>query len=109
MEGLELKAFQIISQAGNAKSLFFKAIEQFRQADFIAGDAAILEGVKELKNAHKVHFEMIQEEARGEKLELNLLLVHAEDQLMAASHMEDLSKEMKYLYQMIYQKKENQE
>ena len=46
---------------------------------------------------------MIQKEAGGEKVELGLLLVHAEDQLMTTSLLHDMAGKMVEMYQKMYE------
>ena len=43
------------------------------------GDAIYIKG-------HEAHASLIQQEARGESVAVNMLLMHAEDQLMAAEN-----------------------
>jgi len=44
--------------------------------------------------SHEVQTEMIQNELNGEKVEVGLLMVHAQDHLMNAMTVMDLCKEM---------------
>ncbi|TDW11402.1 PTS system cellobiose-specific IIA component [Breznakia blatticola] len=83
MEGLELVSFQIISSAGGARSKYIEAIQEAKQGNFETADTAIKEGQEMFQNAHKAHASLIQEEAGGKSVNITLLLMHAEDQLMA--------------------------
>ena len=52
----------------------------FRSEELIKeGDAIYIKG-------HEAHASLIQQEARGESVAVNMLLMHAEDQLMAAEN-----------------------
>ncbi|EAG9877164.1 PTS lactose/cellobiose transporter subunit IIA, partial [Listeria monocytogenes] len=51
-----------------------------------------------LLEAHHSQTSLIQGEARGEKAEVSLLLVHAQDHLMNAITFKDLAKEIVDLY-----------
>lgn len=54
-----------------------------------------------MKEGHKSHAQLIQEEAKGNKQELSLILMHAEDQLMASEIILSLAKEMLYMQKEI--------
>ena len=80
MEGIEMTCFQIISSVGMARASFIDAIDgKFDQAE-----DKIKEGEEYFVEGHKAHAGMIQKEANGDKTEIVLLLLHAEDQLMSA-------------------------
>jgi PTS system cellobiose-specific IIA component len=84
MEGIELICFQIISAAGTARSYYIEAAHAARDKDFDKAASLMEEGNQEFNKAHTAHAKLIQQEAGGEKTEINLLLVHAEDQIMSA-------------------------
>jgi len=82
MEGNELIAFQIISNVGMAKSKFIAGLNFAKLNDYVNAEAAIIEGQTFLTAGHKIHSDIIQQEAQGHKTEFSLLLMHAEDQFM---------------------------
>ena len=82
MENLELICFQIISHAGTAKSNYIEAMAKAKDGDFKKASELIDEGVEEYRKAHKAHSSLITEEASGNKVDVGLLLMHAEDQLI---------------------------
>jgi len=57
-----------------------------------------------LKEGHKGHFDLVQKEARGEKLEFSILFMHAEDQLLTTATLKDVVTEMINMYTMIHEK-----
>lgn len=83
MENMELTCFQMISNAGMAKSSFVEAIHNAEAGNFEEAQKNIDEGKEALLNGHKVHAQLIQNEAAGAKTETSLLLLHAEDQMMS--------------------------
>lgn len=101
MEGLELACFQIISSAGMAKSSFIEAIKEARKGDFIKAKACIDKGDEYFSEGHNVHTELIQREAGNEKVSPNLLLLHAEDQLMSVETCKILANELIETYDRI--------
>lgn len=87
-EELESKSVQIATQviihAGNARSLVYEAFKDMEGNDFLAAEAKIVQAQEEISSAHNVQTEVIQAEARGDKVQVTLLLTHAQDTLMIA-------------------------
>ena len=54
--------------------------------------------------AHNTQTKLIQAEINGEDLKISLLLIHAEDHLMAAISEKSLIKEMIEIIKLIHQK-----
>ena len=84
MEGIEMTCFQIISSVGMARASFIEAIDYAIDGKFDQAEDKIKEGEEYFVEGHKAHADMIQKEANGDKTEIILLLLHAEDQLMSA-------------------------
>ncbi len=101
MDGMELIAFNIISNVGTAKSMGIQALIKGREGKKEEADKLLEEAASFLKEGHKSHAQLIQEEAKGNKQELSLILMHAEDQLMASEIILSLAKEMLYMQKEI--------
>jgi Phosphotransferase system cellobiose-specific component IIA len=84
MEGLELAAFQIISAVGTARSCYIEAIQKAKQGQFDEAGKMIDEGDAAFNEGHDAHTGLLQNEASGKENGINLLILHAEDQLMSA-------------------------
>lgn len=84
MEGIEMICFNIITNVGMARASFIEAIDLACDGKFLEADEKMKEGKEFFLQGHHAHTELIQKEASGEKTELMLILVHAEDQLMSA-------------------------
>ncbi len=52
------------------------------------------EGEEQFIEGHRVHAQLIQQEASEGKTEINLLLIHAEDQMMSAEMMKIVAAEL---------------
>ncbi|NNG67860.1 PTS lactose/cellobiose transporter subunit IIA [Caldanaerobacter subterraneus] len=102
---LEQIIFTIISHAGNARSNAFEALKYAKEGNFGKAEECLKKASEELLEAHHVQTDMIHKEAAGEKQEVTLLLVHAEDHLMNAILAKELITEMIELYKIIYQTK----
>ncbi|MBZ9607411.1 PTS lactose/cellobiose transporter subunit IIA [Clostridium estertheticum] len=99
---LEEIIFKIISHAGIARSMCFEALYLAREGEFSKAEGLIKQAKDELIETHEIQNSMIQKEAKGEKQEISLLLVHAEDHLMTAMLAKDLISEMIEMYKRNY-------
>ena len=103
MEGLELISFQIISMVGTARSCYIEAIKASRIGRFEEAEKLLKEGAEAFSQGHKCHMQLLQKESQGESVQVNLLLMHAEDQLMSAENFKILAEEFIALNKMIYE------
>ncbi|NYE08459.1 PTS system cellobiose-specific IIA component [Bacillus niacini] len=102
MENLETVIFQIILHGGNGKSSAMEAIQEAKKGNFAGAEEKLKESSAALNEAHHIQTSLIQGEIRGEKTEISLLMVHAQDHLMNAITMRDLASEMVDLYRAIH-------
>lgn len=98
MEGLELTAFQIISAVGTARSCYIEAIQEAKKSNYEAAEKLIAEGDEAFVEGHDAHAGLLQKEASGEGGNINLLILHAEDQLMSAESFKILANEFIDVY-----------
>ena len=98
MQDMELIVFEIISNGGNAKALVYEAIEASENGKFKEARELLNEADTFLNKAHQVQTDLIQKEAAGEKTELSLLFIHAEDQMAMTEMVQLFSKELIQLY-----------
>lgn len=101
MEGLELQSFQIISAVGMARSTYIEAIQEAKKGDFAAARSKLKEGEDFFNKGHSAHASLIQQEAGGTPVQPNLLLIHAEDQLMSAEGFHIIAQELIASYERI--------
>ncbi|NTW91621.1 MAG: PTS lactose/cellobiose transporter subunit IIA [Erysipelotrichaceae bacterium] len=101
MEGLELVSFQIIAAAGSARSSYVEALQAAKQGNFEEAEALIKQGDTDFVEAHHVHAELIQKFAGGEDPGANILLIHAEDQVMSAEVLKLMALEFIDLYKRL--------
>ncbi|WP_161979986.1 PTS lactose/cellobiose transporter subunit IIA [Streptococcus sp. S784/96/1] len=99
MEGIELIAFQIIANVGNARSNYIEAIQMAKQGNFEVTNDLVTEGDKAFVEGHHAHMELIQREANNEQVATKLILMHAEDQLMSAESFKIIAQELIEIYQ----------
>ncbi len=106
MENKYEVSFELILNAGNSKSKSLMAIECAREFNFEEAEKLVKEAADDLKSAHKSQTELIQGEARGEKQEINVILIHAQDHLTTAMIMLEQAKEFINVYKILNELKE---
>lgn len=99
MEGLENIAFQIIAAVGTARSFYIEAIDLASEGKFDEANARIAEGEEVFNSGHAAHGELLTKFANGELPGMDILLTHAEDQLMSAETFGILAKKFIKVYE----------
>lgn len=104
MEGMEMTCFEIISNVGMARGSYIEAIDLATEGKFEEAEAKIEEGNMFFAKGHDAHTDLVQKEAAGERTEIILILVHAEDQLMSAESFKILAEKFIAVNKKIYNK-----
>ncbi len=94
-------AFELILNAGNSKAKSMEAIECAREYDFEAAERFLKEAQAELRLAHQQQTGMITQEASGNKVDVNIIMVHAQDHLTTAMILINQAEEFISLYKSI--------
>lgn len=84
MGELESACFEIIATTGSAKSSYISAVQAAKSGDLGGAEKLVESGDETYLRGHEVHMKLLQREALGERPELSLILLHAEDQMMSA-------------------------
>lgn len=98
MEGLELICFNIIAAVGAARSCYIEAYLAAKKGSLDEAKLLIAQGDDLFVQGHHAHAELIQQEASGVTTQINLLLIHAEDQLMSAEAFKNITLELVDIY-----------
>ena len=98
---LEENLIEIISLSGEVKQNFLEAVKYAKSNEPEKAAEIFEEADDKLIKAHLKQTELINKEARGEKLESSLMLSHAQDHLMTAILLKDMAKEFMDLYQRL--------
>ncbi len=94
-------SFGIIGYAGDAKSLAFEAISEAKKGNISLARDIMKKSKEEINKAHRFQTELIQKEASGDKIEMSIILVHAQDHLMTSMNFQQLAEEFIDLYEKI--------
>ena len=101
---MEEQIFELISHAGDAKGYAYEALKAAKENKMDKAEELLNKSQEELDMAHNTQTKLIQAEINGEDLKISLLLIHAEDHLMAAISEKSLIKEMIEIIKLIHQK-----
>lgn len=91
---LELKVMNLVVDSGSARSYAMEAIAFAKDGEFAKADEVMKSSDDEFAKAHHSQTELIQSEAKGEKIDMSLIVVHAQDHLMTSGVVRDLAKEI---------------
>lgn len=96
-----LVAFQLIAQAGDAKSEAMRAVKAAREGSFEEAETLLKSASEKNGQAHNLQFDMVQQEVSGSPVDVNIILVHAQDHLTMAQMMCEMAEEMIEVYKKI--------
>lgn len=99
---LENVIFEIISNSGVAKSLVYEAIKKSEIGEFEESYKLLKEADDYLIKVHNVQTEFIQKEASGEKIDIGVLFVHAQDHLMSTIEIRNLAESLITMNKRLY-------
>lgn len=84
MDELETVVMNLIINAGEAKGFAYEALEKVNEGKYKEADELMEKANEALDVAHNSQTELLQKEATGEKTEISILFIHAQDHLMTA-------------------------
>lgn len=94
MEDLNIYLMQIISYSGESKSLCLEALQQRRENRIEKSKETYKLAEENLYSAKRVHAQILKEFANDTLNVTNLLLIHAEDQMMSSETIYLLTNEL---------------
>ena len=94
----------LIVHSGEVRSYSMEAIQCAKNGNVTKAKELIQIAEKELSQAHNVQTSLIQNEANGEKTEISLLMVHAQDHLMTSMTLKSLAVELIDIHQELHKR-----
>lgn len=94
----EMIPFMIISKGGDASSSFLQALNLARMGEIKEAKELVKKGEQSLHEAHKIQTDLIVAEASGQKNEVGVLMIHAQDHLMNAILLKEITMHVIELY-----------
>lgn len=84
MNELEMTIMNLIINSGDAKSNAYEALAKVSEGKYEEANELMKKADESLEIAHNAQTDLLQKEAAGEKTEVGVLFVHAQDHLMTA-------------------------
>ncbi|QWU13139.1 PTS system, cellobiose-specific IIA component [Paenibacillus sophorae] len=100
MENMEV-IMGIIMNAGDAKSSAVEAIQAAKNGEFEKAEELLQHASSALVGAHRSQTSLLTKAAQGDKVEITIYMVHAQDHLMTTIAFNDLAKELVDLYKKL--------
>lgn len=97
-------AMEIILHAGDARNHAIEAMSAHLNGDMLKAKELLHEAKNCVKKAHLVQTEVIQDEARGNKIDICLLFIHAQDTLMTIASEVNMMEQMILMYNKLEEK-----
>ncbi|QHX35721.1 PTS system, cellobiose-specific IIA component [Spiroplasma sp. TIUS-1] len=94
-------SFQIIAFSGDAKGAAMSAIYLAKEGKFKEAEEKLSEADGHMNTASHTHMDIVSAEASGEKFQIPVLFMHAEDQLLSTQTIMLLAKEFVEVYKKI--------
>lgn len=100
-DALEEVIMGLIINAGQARSLAYAALKQAKLGDFAAARTMMEQSRMALSEAHRVQTKLIEDDQGEGKINVSLVLVHAQDHLMNAMLARELVTELIDVHEML--------
>ena len=84
----------IIANAGDSRSSCLEALAAAGERNYQEAERLLKDAEEKLLIAHNEHTNLLVSDARGESVELTLLMVHASDHIANAETVHDLTEQM---------------
>lgn len=96
--GFEMVSFEIIANAGDARSFAFGALEAAKAGNFEEAEELLKKSDAAAVLAHHSQTDLLVQQANGTEVPVDVLMVHAQDHLMTSMLAVELIKELITLY-----------
>lgn len=97
----QMVAFEIISYSGISRAAVHEAMECMRAGDFLQAQAKLAEAQEQMVQAHKAQTDLLHAFANGVDIEIQIIMVHAQDHLMTTMTLMEVAREMEEMYKKI--------
>lgn len=100
-EELQVAAFEIILNSGNARTIVHEAFAAMREGQYEEAATKLEAANEELLLAHKAQTKLLHEYANGTEIKIEIIMVHAQDHLMTSMTLREVALEMLELYKKV--------
>lgn len=100
-EQIQEIAFKIILHSGDARTRVHEAFQDMRKEEYSAANKKLEDSNKNLVKAHQIQTELLQNYANGDNVNMEIIMVHAQDHLMTTMTLREVALEMLLLYEKV--------
>ena len=97
-ETINLASMNMILHAGNARELYNQSMDLVEAGNFSEGEALLAKAEREITEAHKIQTRLLQDAIEEEQPVITVLMVHAQDTIMAVDSEIRLIRRLQKLY-----------
>lgn len=91
---IEQVIMNIIIYSGEARAYAYESLSKVKTGDYAGAEESMEAANEAIGQAHDIQTELLQKEAAGDKLEISILFVHAQDHLMTSISEKNLINEI---------------
>ena len=102
-EELQVAAFEIILNSGNARATVHEAFSEMREGHYAEAEEKLELANTELVEAHRAQTKLLQDYASGIGMKMEIIMIHAQDHLMTTMTLREVALEMLNLYRNVEQ------
>ena len=96
---LSMVGFEIVAYSGDARSTLLSLLKEMRAGNFEHVEEKLKESDENINLAHQSQTKILQQEARGEDMEMGFIFIHGQDHLMTTILLRDIVDDFINLYE----------
>ena len=96
---LSMVGFEIVAYSGDARSTLLSLLKEMRAGYFEHVEEKLKEADENINLAHQSQTKILQQEARGEDMEMGFIFIHGQDHLMTTILLRDIVDDFINLYE----------
>ena len=100
-EDLQMAAFGIILSSGNARTIVHEAFAAMREGSYDEAEELLETANADILEAHHSQTGLLQKYASGTEINVEIIMVHAQDHLMTTMTLREVALEMLALYRKV--------
>ncbi|MDO4775441.1 MAG: PTS cellobiose transporter subunit IIA [Aerococcaceae bacterium] len=100
-EELQQVAFELILHSGDARTNVHEAFAHMRSGEHQEAEAKLEAANDALVRAHQTQTGLLQQYANGVDIQMEIIMVHAQDHLMTTMTLREVALEMLHLYRKV--------
>ena len=96
---LSMVGFEIVAYSGDARSTLLSLLKEMRAGNLENVEDKLKEADENINLAHQSQTKILQQEARGEDMEMGFIFIHGQDHLMTTILLRDIVDDFIHLYE----------